>query len=234
MRQARKPKDVARFNSMARFQCVTALGVLCAATSARAQAPAVVQLPSFSSFSVDTSVSAPDRGSVSLGGVGRSSTGSTAFGPGIGPGNRSFGRSTSSSNTSVRATIHDLDALDRATLDRANANRTANKPSGGTDHARRLAAARQSSAGQVPAGSVADARRQRAAEVVSEQAETNANLKRAREAAAAGKTSVAAMFYKLAAKHASGDLKSQVEKEAAALARSAKTPRVAHTTAKPH
>lgn len=224
---------------MARITWLMALSMSFVATSARAQTPAVVQLPSFSSFSVDTSVMAPDRGSASLGGVGRSSTGSTAFGPGIGPGNRSFGRSTSSSNASVHATIHDMDALDRATLDRvtpdrAKANRTGWQSSRLSLDARRLTAARQSSAGHVPLGSVADARRQRATEAANEQAEAAANLKRARDAAAAGKPAVAAMFFKLAGRHATGERKSQIEKEAAASARSAKPPQVAHSTAKPH
>ena len=220
---------------MIRVKWLIVLGVsFCAATSADAQQPAVVQLPSFSSFGVNTTVSAPDRGSVSLGGVGRSSSGSTAFGPALGRGNRSFGRSLSSSNSSVHATIHDADALDRATLARAKANRASKSTSASSADARRLAAARQSSAGQVPLGSVADARRQRAAELESNQAEATANVKRARDAVAAGKSSVAAMFYKLAARQATGELKSQIEKEAAALAKTAKAPRIARTTAKPH
>ena len=66
-----------------------------------AQLPATVQLPSFSYFGVDTSVSVPDRGSISLGGVGRSSSGSTAFGPVLGPRWPSFGRQIGASSTTV-------------------------------------------------------------------------------------------------------------------------------------
>jgi len=198
----------------------TILAVLIFAThEAQAQAPAVVQLPSFSSFGVNTSVSVPDRGSASLGGIGRSSTGSTAFGPG----NRGIGSNLSANNTSVGAAVHDFEALDRDTVAKAG-----RKSAAETNVAkRRLAAARQSSAGQVPTGSVADARRQQAADAAAEQAEAAQNVKRARDSAAAGKANVAAMFYKQAAKQALGDLKSQIDKEAAALAKQSTASRLA-------
>ncbi|HQU42935.1 MAG: hypothetical protein B7Z73_02670 [Planctomycetia bacterium 21-64-5] len=197
---------------------------------AAAQAPAVVQLPSISTFGVNTSVSAPDRGSVSLGGVGRSSMGSTAYGSGLFPGNRSFGRNLSSSRTSVRATVQDLDALDRATLERASAGRESQRSAAEAYLAkRRLAIVRQSSAGQVPPSSVAEARRQRAADLAGQQAEAVQNIKRARDAAQVGKPRVAAMFYQLAAKQATGELKLQIDKEAAAAARNSAASRVAQT-----
>ncbi|MGH7137617.1 MAG: hypothetical protein ACREHD_17865 [Pirellulales bacterium] len=216
---------------MARFLATIGFGLLVSLSiPARAQQPAVVQLPSVSMFGVNTSVSAPDRGSISLGGVGRSSTGSTAYGPGL-PGNRSFGSSLSTTNASAHATVHDLDALDRANLHRAQHN--GSEKAGGTptpqrDDARRLAAARQSSAGRVP-GSVAEARRLRTADRQREDAEAVANLKRARDARAAGKSSVAAMFYKLAARQATGDLKKLIDKEAASLASSGQATRMAHS-----
>lgn len=212
---------------MARFLATISFGLLVSLSiPVGAQQPAVVQLPSISMFGVNTSVSAPDRGSISLGGVGRSSTGSTAYGPGL-PGNRSFGSSLSTTNASAHATVHDMNTLDRANLDRAQRIRS-NSP-GMRDDARRLAAARQSSAGRVP-GSVAEARRLRAADRQRDEAEAVANLKRARDARAAGKTSVAAMFYKLAARQATGDLKTQVDKEAASVANSLQATRVVHAT----
>jgi hypothetical protein len=211
----------------------TIVGVLASiAGAARAQAPAVVQLPSFSSFGVNTSVSVPDRGSASLGGVGRSSMGSTAFGPSLGRGNRSFGSNLSGSSSSVHATIHDSEALDRDTLARAKGSQPGRTSTADSDIARRrLAAAGQSSAGRVPSGSVADAQRQRAAEVASEAAEAVANLKRAREAATAGKNSAAAMYYRLAAKQASGELKSQIDRESAALAKTSQALQMAKSRA---
>jgi hypothetical protein len=216
---------------MARFVATISFSFLvCLATLVGAQQPAVVQLPSISMFGVNTSVSAPDRGSVSLGGLGRSSSGSTAYGSGL-SGNRSFGSSLSTTNTSAHARVHDFDALDRDTLDRAQRNRsnTTKMSSAGTGH---LAASRQSTAGRVPPGSVAEARLLRAADRQREDAEAVANLKRAHDARAAGKTSVAAMFYKLAARQATGDLKKQVDKEAASLANSGQATRVAHAAEK--
>lgn len=88
----------------------------------------VVQLPTFHRFSVNTSVSVPDRGSAYLGGVGRAAYGSSRFGvsglnllPGIG---RLFGGSVASDSVavggaSVRVTVIDLAAMDREVLSRA-------------------------------------------------------------------------------------------------------------------
>ena len=60
------------------FLLVAALGWFAAsASSARAQA---VQLPTFRYFTVDTTVSVPDRGGAVLGGVSRASSGTTSRG----------------------------------------------------------------------------------------------------------------------------------------------------------
>lgn len=197
------------------------------AASASAQAPAVVQLPSISTFGVNTSVSVPDRGSVSLGGVGRSSIGSTAYGPAFGRGNRSFGRNLSGSTTAVRARIHDLDALDRETLQQASNGKDPQRTSAEAYLAKRRlqiagqsTASSQSTASTVPPTSVVEARRQRESASVDGQSEALDNLKRARDATAAGKPHVAAMFYQLAVKHAASDLKTKIAKEAAAARQS--------------
>lgn len=185
---------------------------------ASAQAPSVVQLPSFSFFTVDTTVSVPDRGTASLGGIGRSSSGSTAFGPGLGPANRGFGSSLSSSNVTMRASIHEFDALDRATLRRAarhSGRSLATNTSG--DRKTRQYSTQLSSAERVPLGSVADARRRHAAESAAQEAEARANLEHARRAAADGKASVAKIFYKMALRHATGKIKSEINRELAAL-----------------
>ena len=59
---------------------VAVMGMLGTASSARAQA---VQLPTFNYFTVQTTVSVPDRGGAVLGGVNRASSGTTSrgFGP---------------------------------------------------------------------------------------------------------------------------------------------------------
>ena len=149
---------------------------------AAAQVPSVVQLPSFSYFTVDTTVSVPDGGTASLSGIGRASGGSTAFGPALGPPNRAFGRSLSSSNVSVRAKIHDFEALDRATLERARASAAPATASAKLRRLRPRVAASSSSAEHVPPGSVADARRLHAAEAADQAADAQAHLDRARRA----------------------------------------------------
>lgn len=182
-------------------------------------AQAVVQLPSYSVFGVSTSVSVPDRGSISLGGVSRSSSGSTAFGPALGPGNRSFGRSTSASSATLHATIHDFDALDRATLARA-ARRPRLATSGGS---RRLSPnsrrrVLQSTADSPPEGSVADARRLQQAAAADKDREVLDELSHARRAAEQGRSGVAKVYYRVAARRASGAMKESIEREAAELA----------------
>lgn len=184
----------------------------------RAQAPAVVQLPSYSVFGVATSVSVPDRGSISLGGVGRSSTGSRAFSPALGPGNRAFGRNTNMSNATLHATIHDFDALDRATLARAS-RRPRFAASG--DPRRRSTDSRfiaESTANSGPKGSVADARRLRLIDAAQKDREALDELAHARRAAEQGKSGVAKVYYRIAARRASGALKTTIEREAAQLA----------------
>ena len=73
-----------------------------------------VQLPTFEYFGVSTTVVVPDRGSMYLGGVNRSSLGSSQFGPGLG--NRAIGRASSAGGLSISATIIDHDEIDRALL----------------------------------------------------------------------------------------------------------------------
>jgi hypothetical protein len=92
--------------------------------SAYAQA---VQLPSFHSFSVQTSVLVPDRGSAMLGGVDYARSGSTTRG--FGPfRNRAFGQEVGRSQASVHATIIDHAELDRAVLAEAARRESIAKP----------------------------------------------------------------------------------------------------------
>lgn len=182
-----------------------------------AQLPATVQLPSFSYFGVDTSVSVPDRGSMSLGGVGRSSMGSTAFGPVLGPRSRSFGRQMSASSTTVHTTIHDFDAMDRHLLDQARKSYRVS-PRAATRTARDEA----SSAAAGPAGSVAEARRMYAAERSAQERDAVKYMDQAERAAARGKPQVARVLYQMAERRASGELKAEIRERLAALNLAAK------------
>jgi len=77
------------------------------------------------------------------------------------------------------------------------------------ESARALAAASASSAGR-PAPSVAEARRMHAAEQAAEDGEAMQFLERARNAEATGKTNVAKTYYQMAARRASGELRTKI------------------------
>ena len=120
------------------------------------QPATTVQLPTFNFFTINTSVLVPDRGSASLGGVGRGSAATrTNGGPGFS--NRTGGSVNGTSGMSVGVQVHDLAAMDKALLDEARAAREIES----TNHwASRVEQAKQSSAGR-PTMSVAEARRLR-------------------------------------------------------------------------
>jgi len=80
-------------------------------TNAPGQAPSVVQLPSFQTFSYSGSVLVPDRGTGYLGGVRSSATASRRT-----PLARSFVARRASAQASVSATIIDLAEMDRQIL----------------------------------------------------------------------------------------------------------------------
>lgn len=99
---------------MRRLLIIFATGAWSLAATSVASAQAV-QLPTFRYFSVDTTVSVPDRGSAYMGGVNRASSGSTSSG--FGPlRNRASGSSVGAAGVSVHATIIDHEELDREVL----------------------------------------------------------------------------------------------------------------------
>lgn len=186
----------------------------CMFTLAGSLSAQTVQLPTYSFFTTSTSVSVPDRGGTHLGGVTRSSQGSSEFGPF--PRGRAFGSSTTASSMHVIATIHDLRELDEAVLDAAG---------GGTGLAGgrsgplvvsspvrvqpAFAGGTVSSADQ-PAGSLADIRREKSALADQSNAVALAKFAEGQAAEAAGKLGAARIYYRQAAKLASGDLKAEV------------------------
>ena len=79
-----------------------------------ASAQITVQQPVQHVFSVGTTVSVPDRGSISLGGVGRAATGWSRYGPfGFGS---SVGQERGHVGASAHVWIHDFDEADRRLL----------------------------------------------------------------------------------------------------------------------
>jgi hypothetical protein len=163
-----------------------------------------VQLPTFSFFSVSTSISVPDSGGAYQGGFSRARYGQNAVGlPGT-PAARAIAHGLQTGQSSVTATIIDHQELDSAP---PQAGLGAVSPAASPE-ARRFAEARRSSAGNLP-GSVADAHRLRAAEALARQKEAKQLLEQGRAAEAAGKTAVARIYYSNAAKRAEGALRDE-------------------------
>jgi hypothetical protein len=178
------------------------------------QAPTTVQLPTFHFFTVNTTVSVPDRGGASLGGISSARDGSSSRG--FGPlRNRSAGSDRSASTMSVHATIIDHAELDRqvlaeaarqrgtvvSDLDSTKADfltRNIGPPASGSTVAAVTSAA--------PIGSVADIRRQAAAQAGQRDREVAEFLAKAEALEAAGKSNVAKIYYQMVARRATGDL----------------------------
>ena len=87
---------------------IVAAVAIAESSSASAQLPTTVQLPTFNSFSYSGSVLVPDSGGAYLGGVRRSASSSSRRW-----GNRAFGSSLSHPGASVHVTIIDHDEIDR-------------------------------------------------------------------------------------------------------------------------
>jgi hypothetical protein len=190
------------------------------------QAPTTVQLPTFSFFTVQTTVSVPDGGGAYLGGINRGASGSTMRG--IGPlKNRAIGSARAASGVSVSATIIDHEEIDRALLATAAANRSqAANPTAAK------AAALSSSVGRRPAApaagvdagdaahlpdSLAAIRERNSAAANIEASELAGYFARARQAETDGKVAVAKVFYQMVARRDRGELKYEAEKRLASL-----------------
>jgi hypothetical protein len=168
-----------------------------------APAATTVQLPTFAFFASSSTVWVPDSGGAHLGGVGRSSTGSTAYGPGSGLPNRLMDARSAATNTSVRATIHDLGELDAALLQQAG---------GLTGQSTATAQASTVPAPQTPAlVSVAEARRQFEAQQEARQNEALHYVRQAETAVAAGNSGAARVYYQMAARRATGPLLDDIQ-----------------------
>ena len=121
-----------------------------------APAATTVQLPTFSFFTISTTVSVPDSGGAYMGGSGGSRSGSHSNGPGLG--NRAGASGIDAGGVYVTAQIQDLGAMDRALLAEAAADRESKVPNAAAlAWAERMERARESSAGR-PTISVAEAR----------------------------------------------------------------------------
>ncbi len=226
------------------------------ASVAFSQQPTTVQLPTYSYFTTNTTVSVPDRGSVYLGGVKRAATGRSEFGTPLLPfGNRSIGTERSATGVSVSVYIHDFEAMDEYLLsqptsgekgDRSNLceapfgpsrqigpvpffpARPALPASAGDIWRTRLDTATRGSAGPM-AKSLAELRAEHQRDQQTRQAEAANWLARGRQAESAGKANVARVYYGMAARRATGELKAEIAARLDAVDGSPKTAKLAQS-----
>jgi len=205
--------------------------------AAWAQPGSTVQLPTFSFFSVGTTVSVPDRGSVYMGGVKRAATGRNEFGAPMLPfrpfRNSAIGMERSASSVRATAYIHDFDAMEEALMGQASSLQSSSyrpssqwgpavRPSrsqiaayGNTLQPRNPAGgsswhAAGTSGAALPQLSVADAKAEHAAQEVARNDKAADYFARGQLAEAGGKANVAKIYYQMAARRATGTLQQQV------------------------
>jgi len=207
--------------------------IFCAVTSwCPAQQPATtVQLPTFSVFTVQTTISVPDGGGAYLGGLKSGASNSSRLG--VGPfQHRAMSGTRAASGVSVSATVIDHDEIDRALLaeaatkrgpaDSANAKAASlSKTVSRTDA--RVADARVAGGGSADhgsfalPGSVAAIREQNAAAADLQTAELAGYLAKARQAEADNKPGVAKVFYQMVARRDNGTMKKEATERLAYL-----------------
>ena len=205
-----------------RFATLLAIGgiVLAGDLTAFGQAT-TVQLPTVSNFTVQTTVSVPDRGSAYLGGISRGADGRVTRG--FGPlANKAIGSTRSASNVSVSATIIDNAEIDRD-LHAAAAARRGERVDPSISKAAALSNTVANRSSAAPPDSVAAIRAQNATAAELEAAELAGYFAKAKQAEADGKTAVAKVFYQMVARRDSGTLKQQAITRLAALTSTAGT-----------
>ena len=212
------------------FGSAMAVIALCGVAAAQQPAPIVpttVQLPTFSFFTVQTTVSVPDRGGAYLGGInrGRDSRIARGFGP---LQNRAIGGDRLASGASVHARIIDFEEIDRMLL--AAAARRAGtavdpadaKAAALTKHLAKdglWSAAPPTVTPDAPLpGSVAAIKAENAAAAEQRSAEVAELFAKAQQAEAEGKPAVARIFYQMVVRRDGGQLKQRAQSRLASLA----------------
>lgn len=221
------------------------------ATAHAQQQATAVQLPTYSFFGLNTTVSVPDQGAAYLGGIKRAASGRNELGvPMLGKlpffgrpfTNRSIGLERSAMNMHVTATIHDFEAMEEALLGRAPASyasaaqqRALSTPAAMLGHVLLPRDPRHGQSWRIqlpepvppsvgaPATSVAAAAPQPA--VPPHPApppsghlyDAQGYFERGQAAEANGKAAVARIYYQMAARQATGELKEQILSRLAAL-----------------
>jgi len=199
-----------------------------------------VQLPTYSFFNTNSTVLVPDGGSVFLGGIGRASSGRNEFGSPLLPlRNVGIGGQRGASNVHVSVTIHDFAAMDEYLLGQAAGRQdisaaalktTFQVETAGIGRAYESSRAsnpgtwevvpsRSSLAPQGLASSVAEERLRRARQEQTKQSEAAEYFHRGQKAEAADKNGAAKIFYQMAARRATGQLKQQLTVRLEAVSR---------------
>ncbi|MEX0677356.1 MAG: hypothetical protein WD063_09790 [Pirellulales bacterium] len=196
---------------------VAAMGASTAlAQSGASGANVTIQLPNFSVFGVNTTVLVPDSGPSPLARERQAQYSRAMYGR-FHP-QRAIGAARQAAVASATAQIHDPRAADEIILRAARARRT-NWVRGSTSPFDRRAQ---------PAGrglqSVADIERQRALESAADRREALSLLENARQARDAGKGGVAAIYYRMAANKATGELQQDIRRETRTLKAAATVP----------
>jgi hypothetical protein len=185
--------------------------VIVAASPARSQ---VVQLPTFSQFSVSTTVMVPDSGGVMLGGIDSAREGANEFG--FGPfRDRGIGREFHSSRLSATASIIDLHEMDEMTLAKAGSGTPVDLAT--LEKADRVirGISQTTDRGIM---SVSALKRERAEKVRAQQAEVLKFVERGDAMQQQGKFSTAKTFYRMALKRTSdNDLRKDIALKIAQL-----------------
>jgi hypothetical protein len=212
-----------------RFMRVAALGVALAASFGLAALEAsaqTVQLPTFTTTGVGTTVIVPDGGAAFLGGISRAADGRSEFGvPGLAfPGfqSRGIGQERGASSFWATVTIHDFDAMDQALLNTPSPDGVARAYPGMSPAAFAGRTVQRNPAVLAgnwrvepdpppPVSDVAVEQASRAARQATRVEEADSFFDRGQQAEADGKPSVAKIYYQMAARRATGDLKQQVQ-----------------------
>jgi hypothetical protein len=194
-----------------------------APTIALAQARfGAVQLPTFNFFTVSTTVEVPDSGAGFAGGVSSAASGCSQGGV-LGLGSRPFFNVARGGGVSVTAEIHDFDAMDKQLLGADFDRRASAEAMADAIAVRKLPIMlRPVVASNLPkssplaldvagGSSIAEMRRQQAAEDSAADREARRLFDQAVELQTAGKPGVAKVFYQMAARRATGELKERAQ-----------------------
>jgi hypothetical protein len=179
-------------------------------------APTTVQLPTFSFFTVQTTVSVPDSGGAFLGGIGRGAdgSGSRGFGP---LANRGSGSSREAGGISVQASIHDREEMDWAVLAQAAENSRQNFPAAKAEQISGRIGRSEAGSSSGVAGSLAEIRSHQAAGAASRTAEATELFTKAQRAEAEGKSGLARIYYQMVLRRDGGSLRASAQSRLAAL-----------------